>query len=442
MSEREEILQKYNEAVRSLDGAIRIRNIEKRYTAMGYTSNLDMLCSFCVEDFNRLLNEYLPDYELRQLKAPEKIRTTQELLGAIVYYCVRGIGGEVDIDNTDLVEENFYCARAVGGTAVQASMALSGIGYPSVVHLTDNSRGVCNILESPYIYTVSEKGKLVYTSEICQSHEQEVHFIIQFKKGDKICLGCQEEEIPCSNRLILTKITVNEELPLFEPYFQWIENHAGNVSSIVLSSFNAIREMSVLNRRLDSVVRHIQKYRENNPAGIVFFEDAHYHNLDVRKACSKRLYSWVDIVSLNEDELQYALKEITDVEIDCNDIISCVEGARLFQKKFHIRLGLIIHTKDYSMYTGIMPGADIEKGLLYGNLLATAKAFFGTYGTREQIDRIMELDISPLGLQHYCKVAKSKYSSETVLVPTRYIDKPKYTIGLGDSFVAGIQVCF
>jgi len=29
-----------------------------------------------------------------------------------------------------------------------------------------------------------------------------------------------------------------------------------------------------------------------------------------------------------------------------------------------------------------------------------------------------------------------------VAVPSRYMERPRYTIGLGDTFTAGVQICF
>ena len=68
---------------------------------------------------------------------------------------------------------------------------------PSIVHLTDDSKEVCQILRSPSIYAVSQDGRLIHTDEVIQTNEQEIDFIIQFKKGDKICLGGQEAVIRC-----------------------------------------------------------------------------------------------------------------------------------------------------------------------------------------------------------------------------------------------------
>ena len=437
-----QIEQKYRQAYETMDETVKKRVSEKRYTAMGYTSNLDILCDFQVERLNELLAKYLPDGDLSQMEVPENVHTMEELLQTIVYYCSRGIGGEADIENTKLLEECFSAQYGMGGTAVQAALALAQVGCPSVVHLTDDSKEVCKLLESPYVYTVSEEGELVHTDGIVQTQDQEVHCIIQFKKGDVICLGDQKAEIPCSNRLILTKITVNEYVPFFKPYFKWVEENAEHVSSNVLSSFNALLDPEVLKEHLDFAEQHVMKYREKNPEGIVFFEDAHFHDISVRKLCLETVCSCVDIVSLNEEELKYTLKEMYDFDIDISDIISCVEGAKFIREKFGIRKGIIIHTKDYSMYVGEKLKADIEKGLMYGNMLATAKAQNGSYGTKEQIGEVLTFELSPKGIENYSKVLESKYADEVTLVPSKYIDKPKYTIGLGDSFLGGVQMCF
>lgn len=437
-----DLKQKYMEAYEALDGLIQKRTEAERYPALGYTSNLDLLCDFRVERLNGLLSEYMPGRALEEMKPASKIHTMQDLLESLVYFCSRGIGGEVDVENTKLVEESFPFTYGMGGTATQAAMALDAVGCPSIVHLTDDSPEVCKILDTPRIYTVSEEKELVHTADIRQKNEQEPHFIIQFKKGDKICLDEQEIEIPCSNRLILTKVTVNAFVPFSQPYFAWIEKNATKVSSNVLSGFNALTDPEVLSERLDYVRRHVERYHQNNEEGIVFFEDAHYHNVSIKKLCLEKIYSCADIVSLNEEELNYTLSEMYHFNVDIDDIFSCVEGAKFIRTKFQIRKGVIIHTKDYSMYVGEPLKADIERGLMYGNMMATAKATGGWYGDRKKVKAVLAYELSEKGLEHYHAIRDSKYAKEVVLVPSKYLDKPKYTIGLGDSFVGGVQMCF
>lgn len=437
-----EIEEKYQETYNKMDEIVSRRRGKKMYTALGYTSNLDLLFDFKVERLNEYLEKYLVGENLMEMKVSKLINSMEDLLRTIVYYCVHGIGGEADITNTDLIFHSFPYKNGIGGTAVQAALALSQVGCPSIVHLTDDSKEVCELLETPYVYTISPEGELIHTENMKQTNEQEIHGIIQFKKGDKVRLGDQTVEIPCSNRLILTKITVNEFVPFSKAYFEWIEKNAEYVHSNVLSSFNALFNESILAERLNYAKDHIRKYRQANPKGIVFFEDAHYHSIDVRRLCLETLCPYVDILSLNEEELKYTLSEMYHFDIDINNIISCIKGGKFIIDKYRIQKGIIIHTKDYSMYLGKKLEADIEMGLMFGNMLATAKAQNGWYGTKEQIKKVLDLSLSPKGIAYYETVKESEYANEVTLVPSKYIDKPKYTIGLGDSFIGGVQICF
>lgn len=437
-----EIEEKYLSAYEKLGEAIRSHVAKKRYPAMGCTSNCDLICEFSVGILSRLLKEYTPDAKLCNMKPATKIRTMQDFICTLTYYCANGIGGEVDIENMDIIKNSFRCEYAIGGTSAQAAMALSTVGCPSLLHLTDDSKEICGLLASPYIYTVSKSGELIHTDAVVQTKKQEIHCIMQYKKGEKIILANEEIIIPVSNRLILTNFTVNDSVPFSKPFFGYVEKNAMNVSSDVLSSFNAILDKDLLCERMEYLKKHITKYRDSNDTGIVFFEDAHYHNYEVKSLCMDMIYPYVDIVSLNEEELKITLG-IYGFHVDINDILSCSAGIKFLKEKFRVKKGIIVHTKDYSMYFGSRNNAfDIQSGLIYGNLLATAKAYNGSYGTKEQLRRVLNLPLSTKGVENYKALAGSKYANEAVLVPTRYIDRPKYTVGLGDTFVAGLQICF
>lgn len=458
MACKEELEQKYEIVYKRLPDVIKRRTEEKRFMAMGYTSNLDFLSEFHVDILNELIEKNVKEADISQVKPGLKVKTLQELLLTLIYYAINGIGGEVEVENMGMLQELFPYSYGVGGTAVQAAMALSEIECPSIVHLTDDSKEVCDLLNTPFIYTVykdmshnpelykddadRQAFELRHTAAICQSQKQEQHFIVQFKKGERIRCGNKVFEIPCSNRLIFTKNSVNEEVPLSMEYLEWIETHGKNVSSNVLSSFNGILDVDVLNERLKVLRQHIMKYRQYNPEGIVFFEDAHYHNQDVRKKCFEAMCSLVDIVSMNEEELKSTLENLYDMRIDTADIISCVEAAKYIKKEFGVRKGVVVHTKDYSMYVGEHLSADIQSGLICGNLLAAAKAQYGWYGNMRQIEEVLRLELNPVGLESYKVISESIHAKDVILVPSKYIEKPKYTIGLGDCFLGGLQICF
>ena len=437
-----DIKNRFQNAYEELEDAVKRRNERQVYTCLGYSSNLDVLLDFKAEKLNEMLAGYLPDEGYQDMKNAGIIQNVQDLLHTIVYFCTNGIGGEADITDPSLIFENFAYSYGMGGTAVQAAMALSKVGGHSVVHLTDDSQEVLDILDSPFIHAADPEGRLCRTRDIKGHNPQELHFILQFKKGDVIRTAGQETEIPCSNRLILTRNTVNETLPLWEPFFRWTEEHAQQVTSNVLSSFNAITDPAVLLKRLEFVKRHAQVYHQNNPDGIIYFEDAHYHNAEVRGICMDTVYPHVDIMSMNEEELQYTLEQMFLYRLDIDDIIECVQGAEFLMKRYTVRKGIVVHTKDYARFVGAPGNVDIESGLIFGAVMATAKAMFGGYGGEKEIREVLKLPLSEKGLRNREVIMNSPWKDRVKIVPTCYIDKPKYTIGLGDSFTAGVQLCF
>lgn len=424
-----------------LDAVVEARKARRVYPALGYASNLDLLCDFQTTTLNALIAQHLPKLTRADLKVPDRITSLEDFLVTIASFCVNGIGGEVEIADGGIFEDHFAVTPGIGGTGVQAAKALAAIGCPSIVHLTDDSKEVCDLLDSPFIYTVSSDGELINTGRVQSARKQELHYIIQFRKGDVVDLGGEKVTIPVSNRLIVTKVTVNNTLPFREPYFRYIEEHASSITSNVLSSFNCILDEELLAKRLEYVAAHVKRYKTNNPGGIVFFEEAHYHSQAIRSMCAETIYPFVDILSLNEEELQ-SLLSMYGFPKEAERIYDRIDGAKFIRDTFGIRHGVIVHTKDYSMYVGDESDASMELGLVYGNLLATAKAMHGSYGTREQIGELLRLDESERGLEARQLVLERGLGKEAIVVPTKYIDKPKYTIGLGDSFVAGVQLCF
>ena len=107
--------QKARQAYEALPGVIAWRRETGRYTAMGFTSDLDVLLDFQAEKLNELLARYVPDGILDQMRPAPLIRTTGELLETIVSYCVRGAGGEADIEDIELIRKHFSYRNGMGG---------------------------------------------------------------------------------------------------------------------------------------------------------------------------------------------------------------------------------------------------------------------------------------------------------------------------------------
>ena len=164
-------------------------------------------------------------------------------------------------------------------------------------------------------------------------------------------------------------------------------------------------------------------------------------NPEVKELLFKRLVPYADIIGTNEEEL-VAQNEKYGVHTDIEDIGSVLEGIEALIERYKAH-GVVLHTKDYSLYYGQeLKGVDIEKGLTIGNLMSGTRARIGKYGTIEECRESLALSLSPTGLAFHEELERLKPERQAVLVPSRYLEHPKYTIGLGDTFVSGVHTCF
>ena len=150
---------------------------------------------------------------------------------------------------------------------------------------------------------------------------------------------------------------------------------------------------------------------------------------------------YVDVLGMNEEELVVHTRECGQ-DIDKSSFPDILRGLELVQKKHGVK-GIILHTKDYSLYFGNeLAGINIEKGLAMGNLMAGTRARTGRYGSRQDCMDSLKDPLSPTGLRFAEELQAMSLAYDVHLVPSRYLEKPKYTIGLGDTFVAGVQMAF
>ncbi|MBR6323231.1 MAG: ADP-dependent glucokinase, partial [Lachnospiraceae bacterium] len=148
-------LEKYSAAADSLEETVSRRKKAGVLSALGYASNLDLLCSFRPEELSRFITAKLAGSDPDEAKPSGKITTAKALAETILYYCRNGLGGEADIENTEALAGIVGMEKAIGGTGVQASLALASVGSDALAHLTDASEEVLQLLSVPGIYAAA-----------------------------------------------------------------------------------------------------------------------------------------------------------------------------------------------------------------------------------------------------------------------------------------------
>lgn len=432
---------RYSEYLESVPESIRFCKETGKRPVLAYTSNLDVLVKWDAESFNRLLDTYLK--EEPSFENGESIRSMEDFARIMSYFAIHGYGGEVDITSQEVVDilpEYFEMSYGLGGTCAQGAAALGSMGFPVLVHLIDHSPEVIDRMSYGKIECVKD-NKTVPVEECAVAGESLPHFIVQYHKDDVIRALGKEYKIRISNRLIMGYDRVHKVMPVKEEFLSYCEDHAEQMSSYDISGFNAIVDMELMAERLSRLTKHYAVIKERNPSCRIYFESAHFISNEIREYTYRVLSESMDIMGMNEEELADLTKKMGRA-IDTDDLESVLKGMEYLLKVYPLE-GIVMHSKDYALYYGNdMPGIDLEKGLTLGNLISGTRARTGRYGSYEDCVENLKLPLSEVGVRFAEILEKLELPHKAVLVPSRYMEKPKTTIGLGDSFVAGMQICF
>ena len=409
--------------------------------ALGYTSNLDAIATCDEETLNILIEKYLK--EEPSYVEEEAIQDMSDFVRIISYFAMNGLGGEVDIASEAVVDElkqTFNMTYSLGGTCAQSTGALAAMGVPVLTHFTDQAEEVLATVNFKGTESVKDGEKVALTE--CASGELPLlHVIMQFNRGDVLKINGKEYVIPVSNRLIMQFDQVHKLMPVREDFMEYIEENAEKIYAYSISGFNAILDMNIMEERAAQIKQHLVKIKEKNPDVKVYFESAHYISTKIRDYLYSVLAENLDIMGMNEEELVHLTKKM-EHPVDKDDLDSIISGLDFILEQYPVK-GIVMHSKDYSLYYGVkQESIDIEKGLTLGNLMSGTKARVGHYGSPDDCRENLKLELSPVGVEFADRLEKMETKHTAALVPSRYMEKPNFTIGLGDTFVAGVQLCF
>jgi ADP-dependent phosphofructokinase/glucokinase len=409
--------------------------------AIGYTSDLDVLLEWDKDTVNDIFSAYLKTEPV--INSNDTIDSIESLARILGYYMINGLGGEADITDSkvcDYLSLRFNTKNGLGGTCAQQAVAIGKIGIPALVHITDRSKEVCEFMDGVGLNTVTEKG-VVPLMESATDDPPVLHMILQFPKGEKIVINGRTVEIPLSNRLILDFDMIHKHVPLEKPFLNYCENNAEKLALYSISGFNAILDPAIMRQRVDELTAHFNNIKSKNQDCMVYLEGAFYLNPEVKDVVFGELANSIDFLGMNEEELVEHVEKHGKA-IDKDSFPSVLNGLEHMLQKFPVT-GIILHTKDYSMYYGTqVKTIDVEMGLTMGNLLSGTRARIGEYGSYKDCSGTLELPLSEVGIAFAEQLEKILSNRYIKIVPSRYLEHPRCTIGLGDTFVAGFLTAF
>jgi ADP-dependent phosphofructokinase/glucokinase len=381
---------------------------------LGLGDNIDYEIRWDSSIIERMIRDY--GLSASELNPDIDIDTPKDMLASILGFVRQGIGGERFVRSPDLNEQfagNFEKKITLGGTSVRAAIAMRKLGYTSALHLVTMNEHVERLLPADCRRLCSNNKTSSYP-----------HLIVQFQAGTRIDANDIHIEAERPNRIIYTNDKDNALMRLHPD----LPSLFADAKVFLVSGFNAMQDAALLEDRMNQLLHSMKKLP---PDAIVFYEDAGFHGKGLSDIVRRCLLDYIDIYSLNEDELQVylgrhpALTDPAAVAAALRDIAAIIPCPII-----------VLHTRYWALAYGDS-AEDYTKALLGGIIMATSRFRFGDDFTGDDYARTGALPPEEQG-RAFAPEIHALLGSRVSCVPSFQVsEKSVTTIGLGDSFVGG-----
>ena len=359
----------------------------------------------CTDAYLRLA-EAEPLFTARNGKAASLARALQQR-------AVSGIGGELFVhwpEAEDWMAENLRPSSwGLGGTGAQAAQTLTMLGARALISLEDRSSRQLSVVH-PDILIATTQG-LERRGAVRESGSSKpAHYIFEFSSGELI--GPQRAKR--STRVIVR--FADDRLDRDIAFVRESVSKANEAGAAVICGFNEIAENS-LSDELEYTKSLLSNWRDEGlPA--IHLELGGYEDASLRDQVLAALGPLITSLGMSHSELR---------EFGSNDVAA--EAAKL-RASFDLKR-ICIHADDWAFAITLEDPEREFESLMCGCLLAACRASDGKISVPTQVPKGAEFHDPP-----YPPMSRQNGLS-VVCCAAPYLERPKATIGLGDTFLAG-----
>lgn len=384
-----------------------------RQLVLGLGGTVDYELRWDSAVFDRLAFEHR--VRRHELTAAVPIVDERSLLIAVLALVAAGAGAERFVASSEVVEAfaaHFDYDVTLGGTGVRAGLVLDSLSIPSTQHLVSIDENVRRLLPARVSYVCSAAHDTL-----------DPHLIVQYPVGARVRLMDADILSPAANRLIFANDAPNREMLLAPALGEVL----ATASVFLVSGFNTMQDHALLEKRLDELERAMQQLP---PDALVYYEDAGFYTRAFAETVRRRLLRWIDVYSLNEDELQEYLGRAVAL-LDPVDVVRALDEIRALIPV----PTLVLHTRHWALAVG-SDAARHRRALESAVRVAATRYRLGDGFTAEQAEETSGMPRHEGGVRLVAAVEAAV--SDAVGVPGFFLDVARpTTIGLGDTFVGG-----
>jgi ADP-dependent phosphofructokinase/glucokinase len=334
-------------------------------------------------------------------------------------------------DDRTILQSLHYHEKSIGGQAGIMANLFSLLPIPEIVLYTPMCKEQAQFLSSSEALVVPDTHCRLVNPRTISSHKTpDYHFILEFKKGMQIA----GKSVPRDNRFIAS-------CPLSFPEHACDSLFDRSYDYAIISGFHLLETPSLL----DISQPHIQVL--NRQTGV------HYECASSRPSLMKSLieyYKNFDSLGVNECELNDILTFLGEEPAETP--VQMYEGLKTIKEALNLTR---IHLHHLGFYLTLIDSSKnperTRDALLYSALMAAARAARGTVSSWKDAQVGITPSLSSRGISSITELASYVGSDELltsgihendqgylVCIPTRVVDNPVRTVGLGDT-ISGLS---
>ena len=335
------------------------------------------------------------------------------LAKALQQRAAKGIGGELFFDwpeAEDWIARNLPISSwGLGGTGAQAAQTLAVLGAQALITLQDRSQRQLSVIH-PDVFVATHQG-LEKRGALKQSGPSKpAHYIFEFNEGEL----AGTERAKRSTRIIVR--FADDPLDRDPAFVLKSIALASQAGAAVICGFNEVSKASLVTE-LERTKNLLRAWRDQGLT-MIHLELGGYEDLSLRDQVLSALSPLISSLGMSHSELRYFGSGDVDTEV----------------VNLRAKLGInriCVHADTWALAaTNNDPERELES-LMCGCLVASSRA------ARGQISG--PADVPPDAVFYdppYPRISKQS-GSTLVCCPAPYLEQPKATIGLGDTFLAG-----
>jgi len=447
---------------------------------VAYNSNIDAIKHLSDEDLSRLIGLFNEvEIQARVETYPREIKEPLDFIARLLISMREGKAAEIPTHTSDthewLKEHLGFDYARMGGQAGIISNLLARLGLKKVVAYVpwlSEEQAEYFVASDNLLHPRVEGGKVVLKrpqEAFKPGIESKVNWIFEYSRGLEITCGGSKFRVPRDNRLIISSRPKWIRLDMDREVYENIDS-LFPIDGAMLSGYQMIKEEyedgATYKDYVLRSVKVIEKLKSLNPELRIHVELTSIQNRVIRKAILTEIVAkHVHSLGLDTVEVANALNVLGHEELSYsvirkeeNGITSLYQGAVQLLHDLSLER---VHVHSLGFYICILAKGhpltlkEHRDALLFSSTLAGAKALKGKIENLDEAEAGLEVPVSSKGLEDlenfklYCTGRKLCTPDEfeygyiygpdhdAVLIPSKVVDRPKATVGIGDAISAG-----